>query len=61
MEVVVGIILVLTLIYEPGNVEINNYCKYAVEQEEFDSRVECWNTYHEFRDDIPIIDAEFDL
>lgn len=54
MDLVVPLILVVvTFIYEPGNVEINNYCRGAVEDEIFDSKIECWNHYNEYRDEIP--------
>tara|TARA_B100001750_G_scaffold246740_1_gene270050 strand:+ start:919 stop:1086 length:168 start_codon:yes stop_codon:yes gene_type:complete len=54
MDLVVPLILVaVTFIFEPGNTEINNYCRSAVADGTFKSRIECWNYYHEYRDDIP--------
>ena len=54
MELVVPLVLVMvTLIYEPGNAEINNYCKKAVKDGTFKSRIECWDYYKNYRDDIP--------
>jgi hypothetical protein len=40
----------------PGNEKINNYCKKAVAgetEESFSSRKDCWDSYHEYRDEIP--------
>ena len=56
MDLVVPIILVIvTIIYQPGNAQINGYCKYAVEEaEEFTSRKECWDHYTDYRDEIPL-------
>lgn len=51
------IIIALVAIFEPGNEEINDYCRNAVAEGEFDSRIECWNEYHQFRDEIPNIAA----
>lgn len=48
------VLLVLTLVYSPGNADINAYCKTAVEEfEEFTSQKECWDYYKDYRDGIP--------
>jgi len=55
VDLVVRIILVvLTIVYQPGNENINAYCKHAVEEaEEFTNRKECWDYYKDYRDEIP--------
>ena len=60
MDIVLGAIFILVLlVFEPGNEKINAYCTAAIDledertSEKFDKRIECWNHYHEYRDDIP--------
>ena len=50
------VIVVLTAIYGPGNEKINDYCRKAVAgetEETFDSRIDCWKQYKDYRDAIP--------
>lgn len=54
MEILVPLsIIVLTFIYEPGNVEINNFCREAVSVGVYENRKQCWDDYHDYREDIP--------
>jgi len=57
MDIALAVAFGLVLFFfEPGNVEINSYCKKAVAgeaKETFASRKECWDYYHEYREDIP--------
>ena len=53
LSVIFGLVL---LVFEPGNGKINSYCKKAVAEEteeSFSSRKNCWDHYHEYRDEIP--------
>ena len=43
----------MTLIFEPGNEDINNFCRKAVSEGIFESRIQCWDEYKDFRDQIP--------
>ena len=38
------------LIFQPGNKELNEYCTKAVNDGTFQSRIECWNYYKDYRD-----------
>lgn len=59
MDIVLVVGFFITLfIYEPGNKKINDYCRYAVDEEIHSSRMECWNTYNEWRDDIPEMEVD---
>tara|TARA_B100000131_G_scaffold221919_1_gene213493 strand:+ start:5346 stop:5525 length:180 start_codon:yes stop_codon:yes gene_type:complete len=53
---IVGLVLFVVAIFEPGNVEINDYCRASLEgktEETFGSRKECWDEYNQYRDAIP--------
>lgn len=52
IALVVSFLLVL-FVFEPGNKEINKYCKQAVIDKEFESRKSCWDYYTDYRDTIP--------
>ena len=52
------LIVILLAVFTPGNTKINEYCSHALEgntSETFENRAECWNYYHEYRDEIPEI------
>ena len=54
MDIALVVAFLITLfVFEPGNVEINAYCKAAVQSEEFESRKSCWEYYTDYREDIP--------
>jgi hypothetical protein len=54
MEILLPLSLIIaTIIYEPGNVKINNFCREAVSVGIYETRKECWDEYHEYRDEIP--------
>ncbi len=59
MDLLLGSLVLLVLyIFEPGNEEINAYCTASLAgetSEEFSSRKECWDAYHEYRDEIPTL------
>lgn len=51
MDILFSVILVgILLVYQPGNKELNTYCKKAVEEKTFQTRMECWNYYKDVRD-----------
>ena len=58
MDILVALaVLVVTAVYEPGNKKINDYCRKATEgktEETFDSRIDCWKYYKNYRDEIPL-------
>mgnify|MGYP000257910347 CR=1 FL=1 len=59
MDVLLGAVFILVLfIFEPGNEKINTYCRASLAgdtEEKFSSRKECWDKYHEYRDEIPSV------
>jgi len=53
---IAGLVLIVIAIFEPGNVEINEHCLATLKgqtEDTFDSRKQCWDYYHQYRDGIP--------